>query len=534
VLLQEDVRGFGELALLFPLLFLGAAGLASWALLTRMVLAQRPVIGTLSASGAPASRLRHHYLGFGIVAALAGAIPGAIAGLGLAVLVARLYTRALSLPFTLVRLSPFTPLVAVLVAVITGWLAARGPARRATRVDPAEAMRGVVPAASGRKSVAERIVPALGRLGALGALVLRNIGRDRRRTATTALAVVLALTLVLTAWGMLDTVQVLTDRQFSTIERQDAVLVLDTADPAIVDRARVVPGVARIEASAVMPVVVVNGERRAVTSLRIFEGSTVMHAFHGASAAALATSGMVLGSALNRGLGLSPGETVDVAPLAGGPVAHERVAALVDEPLGTFAYMSRASAAPLLAGGNGATPEALVEYEAGADRTAVARHLQEVPGVVAVQDTETLATTVRAFLRLFYVLVGIMLAAGALLAAGLLYMGTTITLAQRTVELATMEAFGVRFRRLAGLVTAENLIVTAVALIPGVVAGWAMANAFMASFQTDEFSFPLTMRATTPVLAAAFVVVVAVLAQWPGIRRIRTIDVATIVRERAV
>jgi putative ABC transport system permease protein len=56
----------------------------------------------------------------------------------------------------------------------------------------------------------------------------------------------------------------------------------------------------------------------------------------------------------------------------------------------------------------------------------------------------------------------------------------------------------------------------------------------MASFSSDLFSFDLQMRWTTPVIAAAAVLLVSLLSQWPGLRAIGRLDVATVVRERSL
>ena len=56
----------------------------------------------------------------------------------------------------------------------------------------------------------------------------------------------------------------------------------------------------------------------------------------------------------------------------------------------------------------------------------------------------------------------------------------------------------------------------------------------MAAYDTDQFAFTLSMRWTTLVLSALFIVVVTLVSQWPGLRAIRRLDIAKIVRERAV
>ena len=65
--LQQDVKGFQELAILFPLLFLTAAGLATAVLMRRVVTAQRPTIGMLRACGYSSRQVVGHFISFGLV-----------------------------------------------------------------------------------------------------------------------------------------------------------------------------------------------------------------------------------------------------------------------------------------------------------------------------------------------------------------------------------------------------------------------------------------------------------------------------------
>ena len=72
--LQQDLTSFEQMAILFPLLFLTAAALATGILMRRLVTAQRPIIGMLRACGYERRQLVLHYLEFGVVAGLIGAV----------------------------------------------------------------------------------------------------------------------------------------------------------------------------------------------------------------------------------------------------------------------------------------------------------------------------------------------------------------------------------------------------------------------------------------------------------------------------
>jgi putative ABC transport system permease protein len=325
--LQQDVNGFGELAVMFPLLFLVAAALASSVLLTRMVVAQRPIIGMLRAAGLSRATVLRHYLGFGAATGLAGGLTGALAGVLLAAPFVRLYTSSLSIPVSLTRLSPWTPIAGIAFALLAGLAAAGAPALAAARVPPGEAMRRFAPARRGHRSVAERLLPALARLPARWRLVLRGVQRNPRRSFTTALGVVLALVLVLVSWRMIDTLQILATRQFTRVQRQDAQLSFHgPVTPARIDEVQRAPGVAAVEPAAEMPVVVRHAGKRFVTSLLGLEPMTTMHGFpSGGKTRALPADGILAGEALGRRLGIGTGATVNIDALDAGLTFTTRV-----------------------------------------------------------------------------------------------------------------------------------------------------------------------------------------------------------------
>ncbi|MEZ5143176.1 MAG: FtsX-like permease family protein [Acidimicrobiales bacterium] len=104
--LHEDINGFAEMSVAFPLLFLTAAAIAAYVLLTRRVLSERPVIGMLRAAGARRGPVVVHYLGHGVLAGLLGAVPGVVVGVVATTWVTRAYTSAVDVPDTVVARHP--------------------------------------------------------------------------------------------------------------------------------------------------------------------------------------------------------------------------------------------------------------------------------------------------------------------------------------------------------------------------------------------------------------------------------------------
>ncbi len=106
-------------------------------------------------------------------------------------------------------------------------------------------------------------------------------------------------------------------------------------------------------------------------------------------------------------------------------------------------------------------------------------------------------------------MVGVMLGFGAALAFVILYVTQSVRLAERPTEFATLRACGAGHGRSARQVSAEGLIVTVLALGPGLVLGAVTAHAFLDSIG-------------------------GLASQWPALRAIHRLDLAQVFRERAV
>ncbi|MCX3064012.1 FtsX-like permease family protein, partial [Streptomyces beihaiensis] len=137
--LAEDLAGFKEIAVAFPLLFLSAAGVAAYVLITRLVLAERRIIGTLLAAGARRGAVVRHYLSHAVVSATAGAVVGVVLGAVATSAMTRAYTSALGIPDTVVGQHVPTTLLGLAFGVVVGLVAGGAPAIAAARTAPAEA-----------------------------------------------------------------------------------------------------------------------------------------------------------------------------------------------------------------------------------------------------------------------------------------------------------------------------------------------------------------------------------------------------------
>ncbi len=533
--LQLDIDGFGEMSFMFPLLFLGAAAMVMYVLLGRLVRAQRSEIGVLLALGLRRRTIVTHYLGFGLIASLAGAIPGALLGLALGGLITTEYTAELGIPTRVVNLYLDTPLIGIGIAVVVGLLAALTPAVRAARLSPGEAMRATS-VGVGRPSLAERLLPPLRRLPERWKLIVRGIGRNRLRSGATIVGIIISITLVLTSWGLLDTVQVLVDRQFVQIERQSLeVTTYQPIDSALVNQIAATPGVTAAEPVARITAGLSTPTGNYGTQLVGFVPATQMHGFIApdGNTVSLPQSGLLLADALRSKLGVAVGD--DVSITAGdGTQGTAVVAGFVHEPLGAFAYGALPYLDQVLGQQSVAAQTRSVMVLAPPDTLqSVDDTISRMSGVAAVVRSDALKGLLDQYMGLFYVFVGVMFVLGALLAFALIFATISANVAERSVELANLRASGMSAGQIGRMVTAENLLLAALGIVPGLIVGYLVAGEFMASFSSDLFAFDLVVRPLSFVVAALAAIAAVGLSLIPTLRAVASVDLGRIVRERA-
>ncbi|HEU0040855.1 MAG TPA: ABC transporter permease, partial [Jiangellaceae bacterium] len=482
---------------------------------------------------APAT-LRRHYLSFGLLAGVAALPLGLAGGYFLGAWFTTQYTDALGLPLHVVSLHPDTLAIASIAGIAAAGLAAWGPARAAARVAPAEAMR-VAPTGHGTRSLIERAIPSLGRLPARWRMVLRGLSRNRRRALFTIAGVAVSLSLVIVFAGLRDTVSNVLDRQYGSIDRSDGQLYANPGQAAaLLAAARNDSQVGVTEPFARLEVSLTTGEHRHDTIVWGLPAGTALHRFFATNGDQLTLpnqGGLLVGAGARRLLDVAVGDPVTVT-LADGTRFSEPIAGFVDEPMAAVGYLSLTRLEQVT--GRDAVDGALIGVRPGTDRDAAAHRLGALPGAAAYLDNAAVEATMRDAFAIMDVLVGVMLAFAIVMAAALLFNAMSANVAERSVELGTLHAAGLARRVLGRIVAAENLLLTLAGIPIGLVAGTLLARWFMASYETEGYRWTLRMQPTTFVVVVVGVLAASLVSQLPVLRRLRHIDVARIVRERAL
>ncbi|KZS61195.1 ABC transporter permease [Mycobacterium ostraviense] len=524
---MESVRKFARL---LPWVFLVAAVGGTQVLLSRLVAAQRAVIGTLSANGLSGRTILSHYLTYGVAVGVAGATAGMIGGYVLGGWYTAQYTQALGLPQRATSLYPSSLLIGAIAGAAASALAAWTPARAASRVSPADAMRISPTCVRGGVSVAERLLPPLRRIPTRWRMTLRGITRNRRRTILTVAGVVASVCLVMVFAGMRDTVNGVIDRQYGEIELQDAQVITaaGTAD-AVAGALRADPQVAAAEPFTRLDVTVQGSNNRYDTLLIALPRATRMHRFpFGGSSRSLPRDGVLLGAGLRAILGVTVGDKIAITNAQKGIRLEQPVAGFADEPMSPVVYVA-AEQVPALAPSG-----VLLKLAPGVNQDSKGQDVTALHGVVAYVPTDSVSTTIRKAFELYNVLVALTLLSAGVMSAALLYNAMSANVSERTGELSTLQAAGMDARQLGRLVAAENMTLVAIGLPAGLIAGTWLAEWFLSTYVTQGYRWHLMMHTTTPLLVTAGVLIASLLTLIPAFRVIGRMDVAKVVRERTL
>lgn len=538
-LLRLDQQGFAQLSVFFPVLFLSAAGLALYSALSRIVRLQIMVIGTLKACGFGKRDILLQHILQGVLIGLAGAAPAALLGHWMACILYSLYAQALHLPVLPPPLHWGTIVTGLVLAVGTGLTASYLPARMAAQLPPAVAMRGELE--TPRRLMAQRRLVQWTRLGRILYLIpLRGIFRRASRTIMAVGGIAGGASIIITTLGT----------HVSTMDAVDEVLTgsrkyeidVQLTRPAANTFARSVaalPGTRAVSFTVSVPVrmrtnwgsgeVILTGLERGQRLLRVHSLSgRVMDVEPGR---------IWLPRQLAKRLLAEPGDPVLVEWVKSGRRRRLRrtmqVAGITDVAMGSTAYGEFSDVWRSLA--DRAFPHSSYGAFVACDpsQTSPLKHrLERSDEVALVSTTEDVAQEINEQMALMYIFIGILLSFGSVLAGSSIHSVASVSLLERTRELATLRSLGFSAATAAWLAALELCVLAAVGLIVGLPLGAALNTWFISSFTTENMAFRAILPPWVHLTAVLIVFGLVALSSYGGMRRLRAMDLSQATKAR--
>jgi putative ABC transport system permease protein len=533
---SDEIAETRVTSILIPSIFLGVTAFLLHLVLSRVVGMQREQLAVLKAFGYDNAAIAAHVLQLALLPVAAGSVAGVALGLRFAHGLAGVYARFYQFPDA--RFVPDPAMIAAAIAVggASAALGAIGALRRAFALTPAEAMRPEAPArfAPGpieRTGVRLWLTPA-------GRIAVRHLDRRPMKALLSVLGIAFAFAIVVTGRYAYDAIQRMKVIQFQHVQREDvAVTFRDPEARSALDELRRLPGVTRVE-----PFRSVAARARSARQGSLVERTGVVGLAPGGRlrrivdedfrAHEVPTEGVLLTDHLAALLRVRPGDRLVIEVLEGQrPVREVEVAGIVDELIGTSAYMSLSALDRVLREGE-TYSGAFLSIDAGS-REAVYTRLKRMPGVsgVAVRASSLMSFD-RTIEESFLISIVTTVLFACVIAAGVMYNGARIALSERGRELASLRVLGFRRREVAAMLLGEQAFLTAIAIPVGAGIGYGLCALIVWRFRSELFRVPLVVSTTTFAFAVAVVTISAAASALAVRRRIDRLDLVEVLKTR--
>jgi len=504
--LDQELDQLGTMAGLIPPAFLAVAAFLLNVALTRLVEAERSSIGLLKAFGFDAWSLSLGYIGMALVLVMLGLVIGAVLAEVLGTMMSGLYLKVYRLPDLPFETTASAWLIGIITGLVAGLAGCINAIRRVLKLSAAQALMPPPPPAFQHGWRGAEWFS--GRFDALTRVVLRRIIGFPRRSITTIAGVVCALSLLILARQMPQAIDQLLQITFDRARRQDFSLTLIEAQSGTDWHAlRRLPGVIEAQPFRQVPTVFRANGREASEALvgLATPGRLERLVDYTGEPVGIRDDGLVLTRGLANQLGVSVGDHVVIEVTQGQRVEVTLpVLSIVRVTVGNNAYVDLGYLGRLLR-----EPSRIGGVHVRIDpaaRTQFHEAVKQSPAIAGVSDLpRARASLQRTFSEGVGVMTGIFVSFAVLMAIGIAFATSSVTLAEQRRDLATLMVLGFSRREVSRVLLAEIGILTLIALPIGVLLGHWFAMRFMAAMATDLFTFPAQFVPSSYAGAAAIV-----------------------------
>jgi putative ABC transport system permease protein len=531
-IIDEELAAIRGSGLVMPVLFIIIASLLLSVVLGRVIAMQRDQIAVLKAFGYTNVAVGLHVFSMGVAVALAGAVIGVGSGVWFGLDLTAVYTTFYRFPVLHYSLSPTLVGLSVAIALVSAALGTWGTMRHVVALAPATAMRPEAPARF-RPGVLERLgFQSL--LSSSARLVIRNFERNPWKATFAVLGVAIAVAVLMLGRYAIDANELMRDRQFRTIQREDvaAVFALPRSPSAMTALAGL-PGVLRIEPYRSLAVRLHAGHRSRTVAIQGVDSGAELRRIVDDEQRVFTPEddALVMTAFLAEILALEQGDTVAVEILEGRRRTHHvRVGVLVREIIGLSAYMHR-PALDRLAGSPAVSGAYMIVDDAARD--ALYHRLKRTPGVAGAVirevTIESFDRTIKESEDIRQVVVGIL---GVIMAVGIVYNSARIALSERGRELASLRVLGFTRREVTSLLLGEQALLTLLALPLGYPIGYGFDMLMSMAFAGELWRMPVVVTWSSYLYSAGIVVASSFVSGLLVRRRLHRLDLIEVLKTR--
>lgn len=527
---ETDTRIVDSVANVFPLFFVLVAALVCLTTMTRMINDQRTQVGVLKALGYGPGTIMAKYLIYSGSATLFGCVFGI--GIGVYVFPFIVWVsygimyNFSGLVFNVNWLLAAEITAANLAAMLLiTWLCCRSELKEV----PAELIRPKAPEA-GKRTLLERITFIWKRFSFMQKVSARNILRYKKRIYMMLLGIGGCTALILTAFGLNDTVKSVVDQQYGKVSLYDyelslaydmtddeQALILDAWGDDAEKALFLYRGSADVSANGIIKSVTLSAAQDGVDGFVDLHDGDEKIPYPGKNEA-------VINYNLARTMELEVGDSITVTT-ADMRKLKLTVSGIFDNYISNYVFIGLDTCAEQW----GETPEiksALVCAPEGADIYSTAERIADADGVRSISISEDSKARIDNMMSSLKYVIGLIVLCAGLLAFIVLYNLTNINISERIREIATIKVLGFYRRETEQYVFRENLVLTGMGALFGLILGVALHAFVMDSIVFDMMYFAPRIKPLSYVISVVLTFVFALIVNLMLRRKIDNVDMA--------
>ncbi len=528
---DSDASSIEAIGTVIPIVFFVVAVLISLTTMTRMVEEERGLIGVYKALGYGRGSILSKYALYALAACLVGGVVGNVLGfVVLPAIIFTIFSTMYALPgfaygFDAAwALAAFALFAAGIVGatLLTCW--------RELHESPASLMRPKAPRA-GSRILLEHVGPVWHRLGFLSKVTARNLFRYKRRLLMTIFGIAGCVALLITGFGIRDTVLSLSPRQYGDggVNLYDlmAVTSADDLDSAMADLEGS-PEVEDVLRVYIDSLTVSHGDSKESVSLIVVPDDVDLSGYvrlvdESGQPMALPEDGAVITKNAEQVMGFSLGDELHLqdSTLAEGTAP---VSGIAMSYLGNTLYMTE-SAYEAAFGAPCEQNGVLAHLSGGADeQIAFSEGLTEDGRYLSVVSTQKLVNDFSSAFTLINTVVYVVIVLAAALSFTVVFTLSNTNISERERELATIKVLGFRRSEVHRYINKETLILTGIGIVCGMPLGYFLARSLTWILRMPSLYFDVVVDPLTYVISAVLAFVFTLLVNLITDRSLDRID----------
>ena len=526
LLTREDLTGYtsfyesatkvDSIATVFPIFFILIAFLMAFNTMNRMIEEERSEIGAFISLGIKKTTVTFSYLLYVFIACVIGLVIGLSVGY---TLIPRILYTVYAASFTIPELStyanPYACLIIVLTTIILMNLVVFITLIKDFKLAPATILRPEAPKA-GKKILLERIKSFWKHLSFSWKITLRNLFRYKKRIFMTVLGIAGCTALLLTGFGIKDSLSDLLDIQYGKITHYDATIVLnDEVNKDDVTNSLNDNDITNyINTNISSFTFKANNKNLDFTLITFMEDDNVsdyvtLKSTDGSNLT-LNDDGVIVTEKMAQLLDAKVGGNISIRN-SDNELFIVKVSGICENYISNFMYMNSTYYKEIFNDDN--YNSYLVNLSETTNKEKLSNNLLDTGYFGAIQYTEDNMKMFNDIIAGMNNIVYLIILFSSFLAITVLYNLTIININERKREIATLKVLGFRDREVSSYVYRETIIMTIVGIIVGIFLGFSL-NAFILMIaETDEILFIKTIKPLSYVLSFIIIIVFSIIVQ---------------------